>query len=90
MRYFMVGNVGCDQPCPGEGTLIRQRRTLWGARQWSYLYGQDADGSLRIWWGPWQNWNMVESGKYPSTREVSEAVALYMIDELGKLLGVAS
>lgn len=90
MRYFLVGKVGCEQPYPGEGTLIRQCRTWFGARRWSYLYGQDADGAHRIWWGLWGDWDMVTGGRYPSVREVSEAVALYMIDELSKELKVAT
>lgn len=88
MKYFLVGKKGVELPYPGDGTLIRTRRAWWGQRQWSYLYGQDHDGTHRIWWGQWSGTNMLSPSNYPSIREVSEGVALYMIDELSRRLGV--
>lgn len=81
MKYFLVGNPGCDIVEPGEGTLIRQSRNFFGQRRWSYLYSHDGNGPC-LTWGPWQTFDMVKAGKYPASREISKAVALHLIAEL--------
>lgn len=82
MKYYLVGKSFRDIVAPGEGTLIRESRNLLGQRRWSYLYGQDEHGNDCLFWGAWQAFDMVKGGKYPAAREVSEAVALLLIEEL--------
>jgi hypothetical protein len=86
MKYFLVGKAGVERPYPGEGTLIRKFHTWWGGCRCSYLYSRESDGTDRMSWGPWLKVDMVNPKNHPLVREVSEAVALYMIDELAKRL----
>lgn len=82
MKYYLVGNPGTDIVAPGEGTLIRQCRNLFGQCRWSYFYSADAYGKPCLTWSAWQKFDMVRGGKYPASREVSEAVALLLIEQL--------
>lgn len=82
MKYYLVGNPGTDIVEPGEGTLIRECRNLFGQRRWSYFFSTDADGTQCLKWGSWQKYDIVKGGKYPASREVSEAVALLLIQQL--------
>jgi hypothetical protein len=82
MKYYLVGNPGKDIVAPGEGTLIRECRNLFGQRRWSYFYSAYADGTPCLTWSVWQKFDMVKGGKYPASREVSKAVALLLIGRL--------
>lgn len=82
MKYHLVGNPGKDIVSAGEGTLIRECRNLFGQRRWSYLYVVDAYGNNCVTWSGWQKSDIVNGGKYPASREVSEAVALLLIEQL--------
>lgn len=92
MKYYLVGDVGMDTLETGKSTIIRKRRTLLGS-EWSYLYRvgleqeswqreqapDPADAEKRLFWGKWQDWDMVEAGRYPSIQGISESHALELI-----------
>ena len=82
MKYYLIGKPGSQQDklTPGELTLVREKRNIFGLRRQSYFYMVSTDRAPLdgYYWGEWHSPN--NAGSLKMIKEVSEAVALYLID----------